>query len=92
MIIKIYSWVLQSHKVSSKSDQKEKIFITRTFFVNKQLTLFFNCLKNHHLNFTQNFRKCSFNPDNPKSGEKSRGLQIFYRISQLFVYKIHHWT
>ena len=27
-------------KVSSKSDQKQKIFITRTFFVNKQLTFF----------------------------------------------------
>ena len=34
-----YSCVLQSHKVSSKSDQKQKFFITRTFFVNKQLTL-----------------------------------------------------
>ena len=39
-----HSWVLQSHKVSSKSDQKQKIFISRTFFVNKQLTLFFNFL------------------------------------------------
>ena len=64
--------VLQSHKVSSKSDQKQKIFITRTFFVNKQLTLFFNFLQNLLLNFAQNLRECSFNLAGSESGEKSR--------------------
>ena len=64
--------VLQSHKVSSKSDQKQKIFIPRTFFVNKQLTLSFNFLQNHSLNFAQNFRECSFNLVGSESGEKSR--------------------
>ena len=67
-----HSWVLQSHKVSSKSDQKQKIFIPRTFFVNKQLTLSFNFLQNHSLNFAQNFRECSFNLAGSESGEKSR--------------------
>ena len=56
----------------SKSDQKQKFFIPRTFFVNKQLTLFINYLKTDSLNFAQNFRKCSFNPDNQKSVEKSK--------------------
>ena len=55
-----YSWVLQSHKVSSKSDQKQKKIINRTFCINKQLTLFFNFLQNHSLNFAQNFRECLF--------------------------------
>ena len=36
--IKKYTWVLLSHKFLSKSDQKQKIFNNRTFFVNKQLT------------------------------------------------------
>ena len=83
-----YSWVLQSHKVSSISDQKQKIFITRTFFVNKQLTLFFNYLKTNPFNFAQNFRKCSFNLAGSESGEKSRCAQLFVYISQLFVYKM----
>ena len=56
------TWVLQSHKFSSKSDQKQKKIINRTFFVNKQLTLFFNFLKEYSLNFVQNFRECLFNP------------------------------
>ena len=34
------------------------------------MTLFFNFLKNLPLNFVQNFRKCSFNPDNRKLLEK----------------------
>ena len=85
-------WVLQSHKVSSKSDQKQKIFITRTFFVNKQLTLFFNFLQNLLLNFAQNFRECSFNLAGSESGEKSRWAQLFAYISQLFVYKTRLWT
>ena len=84
--------MLQSHKVSSKSDQKQKDFITRTFFVNKQLTLFFNYLKIASLNFAQNFRKCSFNLAGSESGEKSKGFENFAYISQLFVYKTLLWT
>merc|ERR1712079_198251 len=84
--------VLQSHKVSSKSDQKQKFFIHRTFFVNKQLTLFFNYLKTDSLNFAQNFRKCSFNLAGSESGEKSNRFENFAYISQLFVYKTHLWT
>ena len=84
--------MLQSHKVSSKSDQKQKDFITRTFFVNKQLTLFFNFLQNHSLNFAQNFRECSFNLAGSESGEKSGCAKIFVYISQLFVYKTCLWT
>ena len=86
------AWVLQSHKVLSKSDQKQKFFITRIFFVNKQLTLFFNYLKNSSLNFAQNFRECSFNLAGSESGEKSRCPQLFAYISQLFVYKTRLWT
>ena len=86
------SWVLQSHKVSSKSDQKQKKIINRTFFVNKQLTLFFNYLKKSSLNFAQNFRECSFNLAGSESGEKSRRAQFFVYISQLFVYKTRLWT
>ena len=85
-------WVLQSHKVSSKLDQKQKIFIPRTFFVNKQLTLFFNYLKTNSLNFAQNFRKCSFNLAGSESGEKTRLFENFAYISQLFVYKTRLWT
>ena len=88
----MYSWILQSHKVSSKSDQKQKFFIPRTFFVNKQLTLFFNYLKKHSLNFAQNFRECSFNLAGSESGEKSKRAQLFAYISQLFVYKTRLWT
>ena len=84
--------VLQSHKVSSKSDQKQKIFIPRTFFVNKQLALFFNYLKKGSLNFAQNFRECSFNLAGSESVEKSRSAQLFAYISQLFVYKTRLWT
>ena len=84
--------MLQSHKVSSKSDQKQKDFITRTFFVNKQLTLFFYYLKIASLNFAQNFRKCLFNLAGSESGEKTRLFENFAYISQLFVYKIHIWT
>ena len=87
-----FFFLLQSHKVSSKSDQKQKIFITRTFFVNKQLTLFFNYLKKYSLNFAQNFRECSFNLAGSESGEKSRRAQFFVYISQLFVYKTRLWT
>ena len=72
------SWVLQSHKVLTKSDQKQKIFINRTVFVNKQLTLPFNYLKNYWLNFAQNFRECLFNPDDWKLLEKSRATQFFW--------------
>ena len=75
-----------------KIGSKTKKIINKTFFVNKQLMLDFNFLKNHVLNFAQNFRKCLFNSDDPKSGEKSRYAQIFYKISQHFVYKIHFWT
>ena len=89
---KTHSWVLQSHKVSSKLDQKQKIFISRTFFVNKQLTLFFNYLKNRSLNFAQNFRECSFNLAGSESVEKSKCAKIFAYISQLFVYKTCLWT
>ena len=64
--------VLQSHQVSSKLDQKQKFFITRTFFVNKQPTLSFNYLKKDSLNFAQNFRECSFNLAGSESGEKSK--------------------
>ena len=84
--------MLQSHKVSSKSDQKQKNFITRTFFVNKQLTLSFNFLQNHSLNFAQNFRECLFNLAGSESGEKSRRFENFAYISQLFVYKTRLWT
>ena len=87
-----HSWVLQSHQVSSKSDQKQKIFITRTFFVNKQLTLFFNFLQNASLNFAQNFRECLFKLAGSESGEKSKRAKIFVYISQLFVYKTRLWT
>ena len=85
-------WVLQSHKVSSKLDQKQNFFINRTFFVNKQLTLFFNFLQNHSLNFAQNFRECSFNLAGSESVEKSKWPQLFAYISQLFVYKTRLWT
>ena len=91
-LVRQYSWVLQSHKVSSKSDQKQKNFINRTFFVNKQLTLCFNFFKKYPFNFAQNFRKCSFNLAGSESGEKSKGFENFAYISQLFVYKIHIWT
>merc|ERR1719433_2640334 len=89
---KFLSWVLQSHKVSSKSDQKQKFFIPRTFFVNKQLTLFFNFLQNPLLNFAQNLRECSFNLAGSESGEKSTATQLPAYISQLFVYKTRLWT
>merc|ERR1719433_974163 len=89
---KFLSWVLQSHKVSSKSDQKQKFFIPRTFFVNKQLTLFFSFLKNPSLNFAQNFRECSFDLAGSESGERSRRAQLFVYVSQLFVYKTRLWT
>merc|ERR1719433_1632623 len=89
---KFLSWVLQSHKVSSKSDQKQKFFINRTFFVNKQLTLFFNFLQNLLLNFAQNFRECLFDLAGSESGEKSGRAQLFAYISQLFVYKTRLWT
>merc|ERR1719433_963305 len=89
---KFLSWVLQSHKVSSKSDQKQKFFIPRTFFVNKQLTLLFNFLQYLSLNFAQNFRECSFNPAGSESSEKSRATQFLAYISQLLVYKTRLWT
>ena len=89
---KAFNSVLQSHKVLSKSDQKQKNFINRTFFVNKQLTLFFNFLQNPSLNFAQNFRECSFNLAGSESGEKSKRTQFFVYISQLFVYKTRLWT
>ena len=82
----------QSHKVSSKLDQKQKFFITRTFFVNKQLTLFFNFLQNLLLNFAQNLRECLFHLAGSESGEKSTATQLFAYISQLFVYKTRLWT
>ena len=88
----MYSCVLQSHKFSSKSDEKQKNFINRTFFVNKQLTLFFNYLKNYPINFAQNFRKCSFNLASSESGEKTKWFENFAYISQLFVYKTRLWT
>ena len=66
--------------------------VNRTFFVNKQLTLFFNYLKNSSLNFAQNFRECSFNLAGSESGEKSKWFQFFVYISQLFVYKTRLWT
>ena len=75
-----------------ESDQKQKFFITRTFFVNKQLTLSFNYLKKDSLNFAQNFRECSFNLAGSESGEKSKRAKIFVYISQLFVYKTRLWT
>ena len=64
----------------------------RTFFVNKQLTLSFNFLQNHLLNFAQNFRECSFNLAGSESGEKLTTFQLFAYISQLFVYKTCLWT
>ena len=88
----VESWVLQSHKFSSKSDQKQKKIINRTFFVNKQLILFFNFIKEYSLNFVQNFRECLFNLAGSESGEKSRRAQFFVYISQLFVYKTRLWT
>ena len=75
-----------------KIGSKTKNFIPRTFFVNKQLTLFFNFLKNLSLNFAQNFRECLFNLAGSESGEKSRCTQFFVYISQLFVYKTRLWT
>ena len=72
--------------------KKEKNFIDRTFFVNKQLTLFFNFLQNPSLNFAQNFRECLFNLAGSESGEKSKRSQFFGYISQLFVYKTCLWT
>ena len=75
-----------------KLDQKQKIFINRRVFVNKQLTLFFNFLQNHSLNFAQNFRECLFNLAGSESGEKSNPTQLFAYISQLFVYKTRLWT
>ena len=66
--------------------------MNRTFFVNKQLTLFFNYLKKYSLNFAQNFRECSFNLAGSESGEKSRLFENFAYISQLFVYKTRLWT
>ena len=66
--------------------------MNRTFFVNKQLTLFFNYLKKYPLNFAQNFRKCSYNLASSESGEKSKRAQLFAYISQLFVYKTRLWT
>ena len=84
--------MLQSHKVSSKSDQKQKIFIPRTFFVNKQLTQSFNYLKRGSLNLAENFRKCSFNLAGSESGEKTKRFENFAYISQLFVYKTRLWT
>ena len=50
-------------KSFDKIGSKTKNFINRTVFVNKQLTLPFNYLKNYWLNFAQNFRECLFNPD-----------------------------
>ena len=85
-------WVLKSHKVLPKSDEKQKFFIYNTFFVNKQLTLSFNYLKKYSLNFAQNFRECSFNLAGSESGEKSKRTQFFVYISQLFVYKTRLWT
>ena len=72
--------------------KNKKIFIPRTFFVNKQLTLSFNYLKKYSLNFAQNFWECSFNLAGSESGEKSKGTQFFVYISQLFVYKTRLWT
>merc|ERR1719433_2674271 len=89
---KFLSWVLQSHKVSSKSDQKQKFFIPGPFFVNKQLTLFFNYLKGSSLNFAQNFGECSFNLAGSESVGGSGCAQLFACISQLFVYKTRLWT
>ena len=66
--------------------------MNRTFFVNKQLTLFFNFLQNLLLNFAQNLRECSFNLAGSESGEKSRLFENFAYISQLFVYKTRLWT
>ena len=75
-----------------KIGSKTKIFITRTFFVNKQLTLFFNFLQNASLNFAQNFRECLFKLAGSESGEKSKRAKFFVYISQLFVYKTRLWT
>merc|ERR1712020_763012 len=75
-----------------KIRSKTKNFFPRTFFVNKQLTLSFNYLKNYSLNFAQNFRECLFNLAGSESGEKSRATQFFAYISQLFVYKTGLWT
>ena len=68
--------VLQSHKFSSKSDQKQKNIFS-TFFVNNQLRLDFNFLKSEPLNFAQKFRGCLFDLANSESGEKSRCAQFF---------------
>ena len=86
-----YLWVAQSHKVSSKCNQKQKKIINRTFFVNKQLTLPFTFLKKYPVNYAQNFRKWKFDLANSESGEKTKCFEFFCYISQLFVYKIHFW-
>ena len=69
--------MLQSHKVSSKLDQKQKKIIARTFYVNKK----------YPLNLAQNFRKFLFNLAGSESGEKTKWFENFAYISQLFVYK-----
>ena len=94
----IMLWIYWTHgcynltKFRQNRIKNKKIFITRTFFVNKQLTLFFNYLKKYSLNFAQNFRECSFNLAGSESGEKSKWFQFFVYISQLFVYKTRLWT
>ena len=55
-----------------QNQMKNKKKFNRTFFLNKQLTLSFNYLKNRSLNFAQNFRECSFNLAGSESGEKSK--------------------
>ena len=82
--------ILQSFvKIGSKT---KKNYYQDIFFVNKQLTLFFNYFKKSSLNFAQNFRECSFNLAGSESVEKSRCAQLFAYISQLFVYKTRLWT
>ena len=53
--------------VVPKPDLKQKKIINSIFFQTN--SFFFNFSQNPPLNFAQNIRKYSFNPDNVKSGE-----------------------
>ena len=82
-----YSWVLNTHEYYNLTKFRQNRIKNRIFFLNKQLTLFFNYFKNPSLNFAQNFRKSLFNLVGSESGEKTKLFEIFAYISQLFVYK-----
>ena len=84
--------MIKPNNVTKFRQNRIKKNINSTFFVNKQMTLDFNFLKKYPLNIAQNFSKCLFDLADSESGEKSTRFEYFAYISQLFVYKIHHWT